>query len=611
MTRYTMSTDGADGGIPGERVSTAPPSMEEVEAFGDAHAADRVAVVGDGLVTLYVPSVSGEWWPLCSGVDEGTADEMRLWDDLVRLVPSGRAPADHPLMDRPEPAAGTPVDAAEAVRLVAKRIRRDGLDYPADGLVADRIATGWSVYAPVDVDEDDPMAFLDMPVGRSVFLVSDVGRIKEVSSSVPPGVAEMMFAAEEAYVRRPVGADPFATEFWAEFERLSGAADGEGAVVADVTFVDDGLADRAAALASGLITPIAQQLSLLGPAGWTRFEARFSSTVSAETGRLRFWVGQDPHDVPVPEQIAVLVRRQRSLAARMPAGPWWRLVLMVDLTAPGAAGVITEYDYGDVPLPDDQLLDADDYRRDLEAYPRSEVPEWLRRYVAGAGADSDQTAGSAPAEAPAPTPAERPKPASAPALATTPASSSVRGPVLDTRHDGSRLYASDEEVIHGRARLALDDVRWVRYPVVRVATKRFLFPTTYDTTFHFGIGVDNDSPRKLADITFLRLRKNSQPPQAWLFLVDLVRRRVEPRLLTEFAAAVARGQSVVVGGLSVGPEGVSGRGSTLAWEEFAGTQLADGRVRVLGARRERAVFEVGLGERNAVLLPDLLAHLSR
>lgn len=592
---YTMSTGGIDGGTPGERVFEAPPTMDDVEAFGERHAADRVAVVGldDGLVTLYVPGASGEWWPLCSGVDAGTADEVRLWDDLIRLFPSGQADAGHPLLEQPEPAAGTPVDAAEAVRLVAARIRREGLDYPVGELVADRFAAGWSVYAPVDIDDDDPMAFLDMPVGRSVFLVGDLGRIKEVSTSRPPRMTRMMFAAEETYVRRPVGGDPFATEFWAEFERLSAS---EGAV-ADVTYVDDGREERAAALASGLITPIAQQLSLLGPAGWTRFEARFSSTVSAEIARLRFWVGREAHDVRVPEPMAVLVRRQRSLAAQMTAGPWWRLVLLVDLSAPGNAGVITEYDYGDQPLPDDELLDADDYRRDVEVYPRAEVPEWLRRYIGDVGAGPT----SVPAAAAAP--AGDPIPAAAPAPAA--------GPVLDTRHDGSRLYASDVELIFGRARLALDDVRWVRYPVVRVATKRFLFPTTYDTTFHFGIGVDGESPRKLADIKFLRLFKNSATPETWLFLVDLVRRRVEPRLLTEFAAAVAGGRSITVGGLRVGPEGVSSNRSTLAWGEFAGTQVVNGRVHVFGAGGQRPVFDVGLGERNAVLLPDLLAHLSR
>jgi hypothetical protein len=89
------------------------------------------------------------------------------------------------------------VEAAQAISLVAEWIRSRGLDYPTEGLEADRFDVGWSVYAPVDVDESDPMAFLDMPVGRSVFMIGDSGRIQEVSSSVPPQQAEAEFTAEE------------------------------------------------------------------------------------------------------------------------------------------------------------------------------------------------------------------------------------------------------------------------------------------------------------------------------------------------------------------------------------------------------------------------------
>jgi hypothetical protein len=89
------------------------------------------------------------------------------------------------------------MDAAQAISLVVNWIRSHGLDYPTEGLEADRFDAGWSVYAPVEVDESDPMAFLEMPVGRSVFLVGDSGRIEEVSSSVPPPQAIDRFVAQE------------------------------------------------------------------------------------------------------------------------------------------------------------------------------------------------------------------------------------------------------------------------------------------------------------------------------------------------------------------------------------------------------------------------------
>lgn len=89
------------------------------------------------------------------------------------------------------------MDAAKAISLVTEWIRSRGLDYPTSELEADPFDGGWSVYAPVEVDESDPMAFLDMPVGRSVFLVGETGRIKEVTTSTPPQRAIAEFLAEE------------------------------------------------------------------------------------------------------------------------------------------------------------------------------------------------------------------------------------------------------------------------------------------------------------------------------------------------------------------------------------------------------------------------------
>ncbi|MEU6564486.1 hypothetical protein [Nocardia nova] len=87
--------------------------------------------------------------------------------------------------------------AEEAVARVAEMIETRGIDYPTDSLTAERFETGWSVFAPVEVDDSDPMAFLDIPVGRSIFLVGDSGRIVEVSSSIPPQQARALFNEEE------------------------------------------------------------------------------------------------------------------------------------------------------------------------------------------------------------------------------------------------------------------------------------------------------------------------------------------------------------------------------------------------------------------------------
>jgi hypothetical protein len=71
------------------------------------------------------------------------------------------------------------MDAREAIALVTEWILGRDVDYPTDGLKAHRFDGGWGVYAPVDVDESDPVSFLDMPLDRVVFLVSDSGHIVE------------------------------------------------------------------------------------------------------------------------------------------------------------------------------------------------------------------------------------------------------------------------------------------------------------------------------------------------------------------------------------------------------------------------------------------------
>lgn len=273
------------------------------------------------------------------------------------------------------------MDAAQAISLVVERIRARGLDYPTEGLQADRFEAGWSVYAPVDVDESDPMAFLDMPVGRSVFLVGDSGRIEESSSSVPPQQAHDRFAAEERARQHGGPGESGEALFMAEFERGFREAEAEGPPVIS-SFTTAPPEDETAAEAAELIESIAQQLGRLGPYAWDLFVAEFSFTVSAEIARLRFWADGGSGLVSVPNAIAEMVRHQREIAAEMPAGPWWRL----QLTVTDLGEMTVDYDYGDEPFPDDQLLQPEHYRDDLQAFPREYVPVWLAAYAAGPAA---------------------------------------------------------------------------------------------------------------------------------------------------------------------------------------------------------------------------------
>lgn len=278
------------------------------------------------------------------------------------------------------------MDETQAISLVAEWIRSRGLDYPTTGLAADRFEAGWSVYAPVDVDESDPMAFLDMPVGRSVFLVGDSGRIEEVSSSVPPQVAQDSFTARERAAgssQAGLGSEEHMAEFIRWLEQDGGQEGRDEPAISSFTIVGGETDDTAAAEASRLIEPVVQELALLGPSDWEWLRAEFAFTVSAEIAHLRFSSYRRSVVAPVPEPVAALVREQRLAAAEMPAGPWWRLLLTV--TSFGETTVT--YDYGDGPFPHDQLLAPEHYLNDLHAFPRPDVPAWLMRYMDGPDSD--------------------------------------------------------------------------------------------------------------------------------------------------------------------------------------------------------------------------------
>lgn len=193
----------------------------------------------------------------------------------------------------------------------------------------------------------------------------------------------------------------------AEFERHFNQAAAEGPpVIASFTIVDGPLEDTSAGgvdaataeEASRLIEPIVRQLAPLGPPGWDAFSAVFAFTVTSQIAQLQFTAEGRMGLVPVPQSIAELVRRQREVAARMPAGPWWRLLL----TCTNNGETTVDYDYGDEPFPDDQLVGPEHYRNDLETYPRSHVPVWLAGYVAGPtaqGRDPRQAAAAQTADA--------------------------------------------------------------------------------------------------------------------------------------------------------------------------------------------------------------------
>ncbi len=86
------------------------------------------------------------------------------------------------------------MDAAQAISSVVEWLGAHESDYPADDLRAAPFQGGWCVYAP-DMIAEEPSVPLDT---RSVFLVGESGRVKEITSGKPVEQARQWF--EEACI---------------------------------------------------------------------------------------------------------------------------------------------------------------------------------------------------------------------------------------------------------------------------------------------------------------------------------------------------------------------------------------------------------------------------
>ncbi|SUA76612.1 Uncharacterised protein [Nocardia otitidiscaviarum] len=122
---------------------------------------------------------------------------------------------------------------------------------------------------------------------------------------------------------------------------------------------------------------IARELAAAGPRGWRRLDAVFALTVATEVVHVFFATDESTVRVQPPQSVLGLIREHRALAARLGDGPWWRMLVSLD----DSGKLEADYDYGDVPFPDDYLFPAPAYRADLAEYPRTRLPVWLAAYV--------------------------------------------------------------------------------------------------------------------------------------------------------------------------------------------------------------------------------------
>jgi hypothetical protein len=105
-------------------------------------------------------------------------------------------------------------------------------------------------------------------------------------------------------------------------------------------------------------------------------------------------------------------------------------------------------------------------------------------------------------------------------------------PVLDTKVSWTRLLANTQAITYGRRSIALDEAEWVSYWAAHTATKRFLYPTTHHSDYHFEVGRYPYTGPAVAVHDYVPGRRDVVP-ESWTFLVDL-----EPRLLDDLVARV-------------------------------------------------------------------------
>ena len=183
--------------------------------------------------------------------------------------------------------------------------------------------------------------------------------------------------------------------------------------------------------------------------------------------------------------------------------------------------------------------------------------------------------------------------------------------MLDTRVSGKQLHADSRVITYGRKSIALDEVEWVSYWAVHTATKRFMFPTTHSSEWHFQVGRYPYKGATVAVDQFV-VGRGEEAPEYWTFLANLSQRYLEPRLLAELVDQVRRGETVLVGGaLRVNREGIScvRPKFSLPWASVGGAEPANGAIWIYQAGVEKPLTAASLSNPNAVLIPAMFATL--
>jgi len=339
-------------------MDTPPPIRDTAEPdVGFAVGADDPAtpdvVFSLGLGTPADPTAAGSENPARAGDPE--PDEGGVGDSADVTGPTaGTGSASRTRSGRKAGSTGRKGSAGKAVTAGSE----DGIDSAADNLDGD---TGDAV---VPGDAGGSHAEIGPGAPATVREASDVELSENGLQALGPGSVGVGRSAPES---ESVGGVPFPAS--------TDAAP------------DDPDEDKARELAFDL----ARELAAAAPREWTRLDAVFALTTTEGVARV-FYTGPEQIVEAVPtEPIMTLARAQRDSTAVLDDGPWWRLIL--GLTVEGEIEV--DYDYGEEPFPEEQLLSPEAYRTDLDTYPRGRLPVWLAAYIDDDGSqerDAEQAA---------------------------------------------------------------------------------------------------------------------------------------------------------------------------------------------------------------------------
>ncbi|MFI5713448.1 hypothetical protein [Kribbella sp. NPDC051620] len=186
-------------------------------------------------------------------------------------------------------------------------------------------------------------------------------------------------------------------------------------------------------------------------------------------------------------------------------------------------------------------------------------------------------------------------------------------PVLDTKVGWSSLQADGQQISYGRRSMPLDEIEWVGYWVEQVTEKRFMFPTTYTTYWHFEVGKYPHKAAPAVTVTDSRSGRRDELPEWWTFLVNLSAQVVEPRLLTDLVNRVRQGETVTIGGsIKVNQDGISCKRPKLSldWNSIHPPVPHAGMIYIYATDSDQPVLAVPMGHPNAVLIQPLFAALS-